>query len=690
MRSIVAIELPAMTPAADPDVVRETRTKTDRRLMNAAVHIDGDSTACYDGHENDVNNADQDNGEPINMTLGVKSTMIKDGPVAVSEDETNIDQGHAEANVEENKDNDQKETAKAPEASANKETDASDSEYYNVTFYDNLNRKGKNKSKGTNIDQEYAEINVRENKGNEKVKSSMIKDDDVAVTGEIDETGNREHVNVVNIADKKERPRLAVSNQDQDNGEPIHVTLEEVRSGKIKDDPVAVTDDNMRRKDKNKSKDTNIDHEYAEVNFEENKDNDQKDGEPIHVTLEEVKSSKIKDDPRAVTDDNMRRKDKNKSKDTNIDHEYAEVNFEENKDNDQKDTAKAPDVSANKDTDASNSKYYNVTFYDNLNRKGKNKSKGTNIDQEYAEINVGENKGNEQKKTAEAPEARPRLPDSNKDTDASNSENYNVNHYDNLNRKGKNKSKDTNIDHEYAEVNVEENKDSDQKETAKALEASANVEVEYAAIDKDRKRKKGGDSSKTNFNVNVKKNKGNEQVKSSKIKDDAVAVTDEIGETGNKEHVNVNIVDKKETPRLPVSNQDQDNGEPIKNSKMKDDPVAATEDEAENREHVHVNIADKKDRPTLSVPNKDTDVSKSDCYNLNHDDNLKRKDDDKSEDTNIDLEYAEIYVRANKGNEQKENPKAPETSTNAEVEYAAIDNDRNRKKDGDSSRANVK
>ncbi len=311
--SIVAIELPALTPAAEPDVVREIRAETDREFTNPTVHVDDDSTARYEGHENDMNNAGQDNGEPIHVTLEeIRSSKIND-PVAVTEDEA----GNRDFNVN---------IAEKPRIPvSNKVTDASDSEYCNVTFYDRLNRKGKSKSKDTNIDQmqEYAEINVRVNRGNEQKETSEA---------------------------PEVRPRLPVSN---------------------------------------------------------------------------------------------------------------------------------------KDTDTSNSEYYNVNHYDNLNRKDKNKSKDTNTDKEYAEVNIVNEIITDKKEI-------PRVPYSNKDTDASDSEYYNVTHYDKLMRNGKNKCIDTNIDQEYAEIHFEENKDNDQKETAKAPEASANVEVQYAAIDKNRKRKKGG------------------------------------------------------------------------------------------------------------------------------------------------------------------------------------------------------
>ncbi len=155
MRSITAMRLPALPPGSEPDVVRETRVETDRGLTNSAVQLDEDITAPYEGAESGVNN--QDSGEPIHMTLEeVKSGMIKHDPVAVTEDETGSRE-YVNVNVAD------KVAKKAP--------DASDSEYYNVNRYDNL-KKDKNKSKDTNVDLEYAEVNVEENKGNEQKEAA--------------------------------------------------------------------------------------------------------------------------------------------------------------------------------------------------------------------------------------------------------------------------------------------------------------------------------------------------------------------------------------------------------------------------------------------------------------------------------------------------------------------------------------
>ncbi len=170
------MRLPALPPGAEPDVVRETRpsapAETDRGLTNPAVDLDEDTTAPYEGPENDVNMAIQQNGEPIHMTLEeVKRSMVKDdlklaSPVTISEDETETRE-YVNVNIADRKE-------KTSPAVGDADMNIPDSEYYNVNRYDKM-RQGKNKNKETNADLEYAEVNVDdnvENGQNEAAKAS--------------------------------------------------------------------------------------------------------------------------------------------------------------------------------------------------------------------------------------------------------------------------------------------------------------------------------------------------------------------------------------------------------------------------------------------------------------------------------------------------------------------------------------
>ena len=102
-------------------------------------------------------------------------------------------------------------------------------------------------------------------------------------------------------------------------------------------------------------------------------------GEPIHMTLEEIQKNVMKGDHKTVGN-------------------YINVNVPDKRD-------KAMVNVSDKDADEPPSGYYNVNGYDNLRRPGKNKSKDVNVDQEYAEVNVEGNMENRHNGGAKASKA---------------------------------------------------------------------------------------------------------------------------------------------------------------------------------------------------------------------------------------------------------------------------------------------
>ncbi len=168
MRSITEMRLPALPPGAEPDVVMQTRPTpsappADTRnsgLTNLALNLDENITAPTAEADNEVNMANEDNGEPIHMTLEeVKRSMVKDEPkttfpMTSTDDKTETNE-YVNVNAENSK--------KVEVGALNRMTDPSASEYYNVNHFNKQNRPEKSNSKDTNVDLEYAEVSVEDN-----------------------------------------------------------------------------------------------------------------------------------------------------------------------------------------------------------------------------------------------------------------------------------------------------------------------------------------------------------------------------------------------------------------------------------------------------------------------------------------------------------------------------------------------